>query len=164
MAKPNTFSSVHDSLWCYCRQNVPNFGKGTLSGWILIHCLVGDKSEVFLKVRASWIVSHSSRQNIFNCKILMPALVEAWAPAEENWSGVSILGKALAVARWCFRPGMKEIELAGDSYLDGLFFYNSGVFGCYFQSFSKSQYIWWTFQLLKHHVLRYNNELGNLLL
>lgn len=122
MAKPNTFSSARDSLWCYCRQNVPNCGKVTLSGWILIHCLVGDKSEVFLKVRASWIVSHSSRQKIFNCKILMQALVEAWAPAEENWSGVSILGKAPAVASWCFRPGMREIELAHDSYVEGLFF------------------------------------------
>ena len=52
----------------------------------------------------------------------MQALVEAWAPAEENWSRVSILGKVPAVARWCFRPGMREIELAGGSCLEGLFF------------------------------------------
>ena len=52
----------------------------------------------------------------------MQALVEAWAPAEENWFGVSILGKAPAVASWCFRPGMREIELAHDSYVEGLFF------------------------------------------
>lgn len=119
MAKPNTFSSVQTP---FSRQNVPNFGKGTLSGWILIHCPVGDRSEVFLKVRASWTVSHSSRQKIFHCKILMQALAEAWAPAEENWSRVSIWGKAPAIARWCFRPGMREIELAGDSCLEGLFF------------------------------------------
>ena len=149
MAKPNTFSSVRDSLWCYCRQNVPNFGKGTLSGWILIHCPVGDKSEVFLKVRASWRVSHSSGQKIFNCKIFMQALVEAWALAKENWSRVSILGKAPAVARWCCRPGQSQQRQSQQvtpiwwgSYCD------SGFFGCYFQSFSKGEYIRRTFQLL----------------